>query len=150
MMATAAGPPDTGHVDLLERNSAWASLAEYVADARSGHGRLVLINGEAGVGKSVLVEQLWQSLPDARRSWGACDGLFTPRPLGPLLDIAEDLGGELLDLVCEGCSNAEIATRLVLSVKTVDHHVSAVLAKLGAPTRQAAARTAARLGVAGS
>jgi DNA-binding CsgD family transcriptional regulator/tetratricopeptide (TPR) repeat protein len=56
---------------------------------------------------------------------------------------------EVLDLICEGCSNAEIATSLVLSVKTVDHHVSAVLAKLGAPTRQAAARTAARLGVAG-
>ncbi len=30
--------------------------------------------------------------------WGACDGLFTPRPLGPLFDIAAKLGGELLEL----------------------------------------------------
>ena len=37
-------------------------------------------------------------MPDARWSWGACDGLFTPRPLGPLFDLAGQLGGELLDL----------------------------------------------------
>jgi len=41
-------------------------------------------------------------------------------------------------MVGEGLTNAEIAARLFLSVKTVDHHVSAVLAKLGAPTRAAA------------
>src|SRR5262249_25000168 len=34
----------------------------------------------------------------ARWSWGACDGLFTPRPLGPLFDLAGQLGGELLGL----------------------------------------------------
>ena len=51
--------------------------------------------GEAGVGKSALVEQLRSDLPDARWSRGACDGLFTPRPLGPLFDLAAQLGGEL-------------------------------------------------------
>jgi DNA-binding CsgD family transcriptional regulator len=45
---------------------------------------------------------------------------------------------EVLMMVGEGLTNAEIAARLFLSVKTVDHHVSAVLAKLGAPTRAAA------------
>jgi len=45
---------------------------------------------------------------------------------------------EVLTLVGEGFTNAEIAARLFISVKTVDHHVSAVLAKLGAPTRAAA------------
>jgi len=39
-------------------------------------------------------------------------------------------------------TNAEIAAKLFLSVKTVDHHVSAVLAKLGVPTRAAARRVA--------
>ena len=45
-------------------------------------------------------------------------------------------------LLAEGLRNAHIAERLVLSAKTVDHHVSAVLAKLGVPTRAAARRVA--------
>ena len=48
---------------------------------------------------------------------------------------------EILDLVREGLGNAEIARRLFLSKKTVDHHVSAILRKLGVSTRgQAAAQ----------
>ena len=46
-----------------------------------------------------------------------------------------------------GHTNAEIAGKLFISVKTVDHHVSAVLAKLGAPTRRAAATRAVNLGL---
>jgi DNA-binding CsgD family transcriptional regulator/tetratricopeptide (TPR) repeat protein len=83
---------------LLERESSLASLAEYAKEAGQGEGRLVLVAGEAGVGKSALVEQFAGDAPGARWSWGACDGLFTPRPLGPLFDIADQLGGELLDL----------------------------------------------------
>ena len=50
---------------------------------------------------------------------------------------------EILRLVAEGLSNAEIAQRLVVSPRTVDHHVSAILAKLGVPTRREAAARAA-------
>jgi DNA-binding CsgD family transcriptional regulator/tetratricopeptide (TPR) repeat protein len=52
---------------------------------------------------------------------------------------------EILRLVATGMSNAEIAQRLVVSPRTVDHHVSAVLQKLGVPTRRAAAALAAEL-----
>jgi DNA-binding NarL/FixJ family response regulator len=52
---------------------------------------------------------------------------------------------DILRLLARGGTNAEIAAELVLSVRTVDHHVSAVLAKLGVPSRQEAARVAARL-----
>ena len=54
---------------------------------------------------------------------------------------------EVLELICAGHSNAEIAAKLFLSPKTVDHHVSAVLAKLDAPTRGAAAAYVAQLGL---
>ena len=52
---------------------------------------------------------------------------------------------EILRLVATGLSNAEIAQRLVVSPRTVDHHVSAILAKLGVPTRREAAARAAEL-----
>ncbi len=56
---------------------------------------------------------------------------------------------EVLGLICAGRANAEIATELFISVRTVDHHVSAILAKLGAPSRTAAASEATRLGLVG-
>jgi DNA-binding NarL/FixJ family response regulator len=54
---------------------------------------------------------------------------------------------EVLRLIDRGLSNAEIAERLCLSVKTVDHHVSAILAKLEASTRGEAAARARRSGL---
>jgi len=54
-----------------------------------------LISGEAGIGKTALVQAFLRSAASgARVRWGACDALFTPRPLGPLHDMAGQLGGE--------------------------------------------------------
>jgi DNA-binding NarL/FixJ family response regulator len=53
----------------------------------------------------------------------------------------------VLGLVAEGRQNAEIAERLVLSKRTVDHHVSAILRKLNARTRGEAVANAAQLGL---
>ena len=54
---------------------------------------------------------------------------------------------EVLGLLADGLSYAEVAERLILSGKTVGHHVSAVLRKLGEPTRPRAVATALRLGI---
>jgi DNA-binding CsgD family transcriptional regulator len=54
---------------------------------------------------------------------------------------------EVLALLSEGLSDKEISQRLVISERTVHHHVSSILAKMGAPTRLAAVREAARMGV---
>ena len=53
----------------------------------------------------------------------------------------------MLGLLEEGLTNAEIANRLVVSLRTAEHHVAAVLQKLGAPMRREAARRAVELGV---
>jgi DNA-binding CsgD family transcriptional regulator len=54
---------------------------------------------------------------------------------------------EILQLLSEGHSNEEISANLFISVRTVEHHVSAILGKLGASTRKGAAEEALRLGL---
>jgi DNA-binding CsgD family transcriptional regulator/tetratricopeptide (TPR) repeat protein len=103
-------------MQLLEREPSLASLATCAREARDGDGRLVLVAGEAGVGKSALVEQLQNDLADARWSWGACDGLFTPRPLGPLFDLAAQLGGELETLCRAGAAREDLFGALLRQV----------------------------------
>jgi DNA-binding CsgD family transcriptional regulator/tetratricopeptide (TPR) repeat protein len=80
-------------MELVERGLYLATLAEHLAAAAGGHGRLILVGGEAGIGKTALVRQFADEHGhEARVLWGACDGLFTPQPLRPLLDIAGPLG----------------------------------------------------------
>ena len=88
-------------MELLERSSFLDALAGYAAEARHGNGRLVLVSGESGIGKTALVEAFQAQLHRARWLWGACDGLLTPRPLGPLFDIGAQAGGEFAGL-CRG------------------------------------------------
>jgi DNA-binding NarL/FixJ family response regulator len=56
---------------------------------------------------------------------------------------------EVLELVASGLRNTEIADRLFLSPRTIEHHVSAILAKLDVRSRSEAAAAAVRLGIAG-
>jgi class 3 adenylate cyclase len=107
-------PLDAGDA-LLERDDAISALGELVGDiTRTGRGRLVSVTGEAGIGKTSLLRWFCADQQDAPRLlWGACDPLFTPRPLGPLVDVADATGGELLRVVDEGAKPQAVAAALV-------------------------------------
>lgn len=79
----------------VERESDLAALAGWAAEAAAGDGRAALISGEAGIGKTTLVEHVRGLVPDAEWLEGASDPLSVPRPLGPFLDMAAELGPDI-------------------------------------------------------
>jgi ATP/maltotriose-dependent transcriptional regulator MalT len=89
-------------VDLLERADQVAIVVDRFAQLDT-HGQLVLISGEAGVGKSSLVRELLEHhVPAAEVLIGRCDDLFAARPLGPLADIARGRPGPVADALAAG------------------------------------------------
>src|SRR6185295_10832162 len=96
-------------MELLEREQFLGDLEALLSDVNAGSGRVVLVSGEAGVGKTSLVECFTEAhKKQARVLWGSCDALFTPRPLGPLYDIAHQTQGNLLALLDEEAPRASI------------------------------------------
>lgn len=81
-----------GAIRLLEREDLLAQLHEHVRASRAGAGRLVLVGGEAGSGKTSLLERFRRELPGGTQvMWGACEAMAAPEPLAPLLDFAHEL-----------------------------------------------------------
>jgi len=87
--------------ELLERESQLAELSDRLGSVIGQHrGGVVLISGEAGIGKTALISRfLALRARSAVVLRGACDALFTPRPLGPFHDIAPAAGRELEELL---------------------------------------------------
>lgn len=107
-----------GAGDLLEREDHLAALRTALAGVARGGGRLVVVAGKAGVGKTSLLHCFCdEQSGSARILWGACDPLFTPRPLGPFIDVAESLGGELLELVQDGVIPYRFAAALMTQLR---------------------------------
>ncbi|HRW18445.1 MAG TPA: AAA family ATPase [Dermatophilaceae bacterium] len=81
---------------ILERDAELATLRSAAAAAADGSGAVVLVSGEAGIGKSSLLAELPTVLPPgARLLIGWCDDLGTPRVLGPFRDLLGQVGSEL-------------------------------------------------------
>jgi DNA-binding CsgD family transcriptional regulator/tetratricopeptide (TPR) repeat protein len=109
-MATLLDAP----AGLLERSPQLAALSAHLADVETTkRGRVVLVSGEAGIGKTAMLRHFCAGLEDVRVLWGECDPLFTPRPLAPLLDVAATAGGELAELVRDGALPHDVAAALV-------------------------------------
>ena len=74
---------------VLEREPVLDELARWYADVPGSGGALVLLAGEAGLGKSTVTRELAARV-EGPVWWGQCDPLTTPRPMSPLLDMAAD------------------------------------------------------------
>ncbi|GAA1808929.1 ATP-binding protein [Agromyces neolithicus] len=82
--------------ELLEREPELEELRAAARQASAGHGRVVLLHGEAGIGKTSLASALQSEPPDGTRVLiGSCDAMSTPRTLGPLRDLAPSFGPRL-------------------------------------------------------
>jgi ATP/maltotriose-dependent transcriptional regulator MalT len=76
---------------ILERDDELALLSELVEGLGSSGGRVVMVRGEAGIGKSTLIKSFRADAEaEAHTLLGACDDLLTPQPFGPIWDIARE------------------------------------------------------------
>ncbi len=101
---------------LLERETHLRTAAGHLADASAGHGRLVFVAGEAGVGKTTFVRAVVRAAgPDVRVATGLCDGSSTPAPLGPLLEMLPQLPA---DVWPPDLPRHEVFARLVGALRT--------------------------------
>jgi DNA-binding CsgD family transcriptional regulator len=145
-------------LDVTAPRDSYGALADIVSDPLTCAGRLAalgnhydaalcLLEGDAAdAAKAADVFARLGAAPALARAQARLRGLGATRiPRGLRTWTVADHDGlthrqsQILALIAEGLSNAEIAARLFLSQRTVDHHVSAVLAKLGVPNRAAAA-----------
>ncbi|HEV7706595.1 MAG TPA: AAA family ATPase [Asanoa sp.] len=100
-------------MELLERSALLNELGEALA-ATAVRGRVVLVTGEAGIGKSALVRGFTELHgADARFLLGACDPLLTPRALGPVHDLGRQTGGRLAALLAAGGSREQLFAALL-------------------------------------
>jgi DNA-binding CsgD family transcriptional regulator len=114
---------------------------------------LSLLEDEESLIEALEIARRLGAEPLTRRVAGRMRELGHRVPQGPRQGTRVNPAGltarqlEVLVLLAEGLTNAEIAERLVVSPRTVEHHVAAVLTKLDAPTRRDAARRASELGL---
>ncbi|HEX5169908.1 MAG TPA: AAA family ATPase [Cyclobacteriaceae bacterium] len=84
----------------MERAACMAALEDQYQQVQKGTGHAMFLLGEAGVGKTCVINALLKRIEGSAKIYtGACDSLFTPRPLGPLYDVASQVGSHFLSLL---------------------------------------------------
>jgi DNA-binding CsgD family transcriptional regulator/tetratricopeptide (TPR) repeat protein len=107
---------------ILEREAELSVLADAVRAAAGRRGSVVLVMGEAGIGKSSLVEALRSHLPaEGRLLVGYCDDLATPRTLGPFRDLAGSVGTEFSQAVADGSDRDRVLAALRAELTWPEH-----------------------------
>jgi DNA-binding CsgD family transcriptional regulator/tetratricopeptide (TPR) repeat protein len=133
----------------------WRAAADRFGDVGWSFDRalmLSLLDDEEALTEALAIARSLAAEPLAKRVAARMRALGLRVPQGQREATRANPAGltarqlEVLTLLVEGLTNAEIAERLVVSPRTAEHHVAAVLTKLGASTRYEAARRAAELG----
>jgi DNA-binding CsgD family transcriptional regulator len=99
---------------LLERAEHLKVLGDSLAAVvKTQLGRLVLLRGEAGAGKTAVARRFCEGQqPPSRVLWGACEALFTQRALCPFVDVAQVTGGQFRNVVERGDGPHEVLSAL--------------------------------------
>ena len=115
---------------LVERDDALLTFERQLADTRQGGGHLMLVSGEAGIGKTTLLKAMAARRGDAVLWWGACDSLGTPHPLAPLHDIARDADVPFAALLQPGHARAELFEAVLATLQRSRRPVLAIFEDL--------------------
>src|SRR5579884_1370510 len=108
-ISTSAPPPSRWRQQpIVERERELEQLRAALQEASAGHGSLVFVSGEAGVGKTTVLRECARRCAPSRTLVGSCDPIETPRPHGPLLDIAPELDPEIGERLARDCSLVEL------------------------------------------
>jgi len=112
----------------LERDHQLEALARWHREVPTGGGCVVLVTGEAGIGKTSLVREFVRKRGNSVRTlWGVCDPLSTPQPLGPLRDVSRQVGGALAQALEQGTSRERIFATMLDELDRPGEHVVLVI-----------------------
>jgi DNA-binding CsgD family transcriptional regulator len=112
----------------LERDSQLQRLARWHEEVPTCGGCVVLVTGEAGIGKTSLVREFLRKRGTAVRTlWGVCDPLSTPQPLGPLRDVSRQVGGALAEALQLGTSRERIFAAMLDEIDRAGERVVLVI-----------------------
>src|SRR5262245_58899854 len=118
-------------MELIEREQQLKKLANAWGQVQAGKGRIALVSGEAGIGKTSLVERfVSEQCRSACVLWGACDALFSPQPLGPFIEIAVQIQSGLLRLIQSGADRLAFSSELFVHLQQSPSPVIVVLEDL--------------------
>ncbi|HEU5363158.1 MAG TPA: AAA family ATPase [Gaiellaceae bacterium] len=147
-----AGPATSPFTHVAARD--WRAAADAYREAGWSYDRalaLTLTDDPEALAVALETARSLGAAPLARRATRRLRTLGLRVPRGPYAAARGNRAGltarqlEVLQLVASGRTNAEIADQLVVSLRTAEHHVAAILAKLGASSRREAARRASEL-----
>ena len=107
---------------LIERENSLQMLRAASLQANSGQGSIVIVSGEAGIGKTTLLQEFGRNIQgNTKILWGGCEPLFTARPLGPLHDMAYSIDESIRTLFEQGAAQDRLFPAVLNALQSMRH-----------------------------